>query len=39
MGDKNPKKGKKLKKNVAAPTAEAVEKQEPELISRKKKPV
>lgn len=39
MGDKNPKKGKKPKKDKAVlPTAPA-EKQEPELISRKKKPL
>lgn len=39
MGDKNPKKGKKLKKTAAAPIVDTVEKQEPELISRKKKPL
>lgn len=39
MGDKNPKKGKKLKKTAVVPTAAPVEKPEPELISRKKKTV
>ncbi len=39
MGDKNPKKGKKPKKDRNVPVTNQVEKQEPELISRKKKPL
>lgn len=38
MGDKNPKKGKKPKKNMK-PNEIPVEKLEPELISKKKKPI
>lgn len=37
MGDKNPKKGKKPKKDKAVSFTAPVEKQEPELILRKKK--
>lgn len=37
MGDKNPKKGKKAKKSVSAPVISLTEKQEPELIAKKKK--
>ena len=39
MGDKNPKKGKKPKKDRNVPVTNPAEKQEPELISRKKKPL
>lgn len=39
MGDKNPKKGKKLKKNVVLPAIETVDKLEPEMIRKKKKPM
>lgn len=38
MGDKNPKKGKKPKKTMK-PNVTPVEKQEPEIILKKKKPV
>ena len=39
MGDKNPKKGKKPKKDRNVPVTNPAEKQEPELSSRKKKPL
>lgn len=37
MGDKNPKKGKKPKKNAVTPTVSLLSSQEPELIIKKKK--
>lgn len=39
MGDKNPKKGKNVKKKVVLPAVETVEKVEPEMIRKKKKPM
>lgn len=36
MGDKNPKKGKKPKKGMAAPVPNLEEKPVPELITKKK---
>lgn len=39
MGDKNPKKGKKPKKDKITPMSGTVERVEPELVDRKKKPL
>lgn len=39
MGDKNPKKGKKPKRSVIAPAILTVEKTEPELVQKKRKPL